>query len=81
MHLGIRRSAKGRLNGGGFGVDVREVDGSVCCRLRLGGDEDLGYDNSVRDGNAARFLSRDTDKLPLQGKNREIEHRTLSLAY
>eukprot|EP00964_Phaeocystis_antarctica_P016547 scaffold9134_cov67-Phaeocystis_antarctica.AAC.5 len=52
VHLGIRRSAKGHLNGGGFGVDVREVDSSVCFRLRLGGDEYLGYSNSLRDGDA-----------------------------
>ena len=52
----LHRSAKGRLDCGGSGVDVREVGPirppALGCRLRLGGDEHLGHDNSVRDGDA-----------------------------
>ena len=57
LHLGVRRPAKFRLDGGGFSIHIREVDAnSICarsCRLRLGGDEDLGHTlDSVRDGDA-----------------------------
>ena len=56
LHLGVRRAPKGRLDGGGFSVHICEVDlNSIWTRsrrLRLGGDQDLGYGNSVRDGDA-----------------------------
>jgi hypothetical protein len=51
LHLGVRRPAIGRLDGRGFSVNICEV-GRTCCRLRLGGDEDLGHTGSVRDGDA-----------------------------
>ena len=56
LHLGVRRAPKGRLDGGGFSVHICEVDlNSIwarSCRLRLGGDEDLGYGNTLGDGDA-----------------------------
>ena len=56
LHLGVRRAPKGRLDGIGFSVHVREVDSTSILarswRLRLGGDQDLGYGNTLGDGDA-----------------------------
>jgi hypothetical protein len=56
FHLGVRLPAIGCLDCGGFSVHVREVDSTSIWarswRLRLGGDQDLGYGNTLGDGDA-----------------------------